>query len=142
MIRFDLFIFELMRRWWVKIQILHQTQYPGMTLKQLSDYWAEGASELFDFEYNFPQPDSFAYLWHAIGPWEICSALTAMQRMQELSKGSKANIDFLLVFVHSVNESNQDEYELSDQLATKWESVGGQAEEVVVSRKKVRRNHM
>ena len=93
--------------------------------------------QIFKFTYyNRREIFSFRY---AMGPVEICSALTAMSHMLKanLTAGKKKRIDFLLYFMHSrnVEEAENEESEdfiISEDLVAKWTARGGQSEAVEV----------
>ncbi len=77
------------------------------------------------------------YFRYAVGPIEICCALTAFHHMIHagLTAGKRANIDFLLYFMYSrdlesADDPESEDYITSEALVVQWERMGGQAEAV------------
>ena len=85
-------------------------------------------------------------LRYAMGPVEICCALTALSNMRKsnLTAGRSKRIDFLLYYMHSrnvedaANEESED-FIISEDLVTQWLALGGQSEAVQVGSRPLQR---
>jgi hypothetical protein len=134
--------------WWNREVVLAEKKYPTLTEIEMVRLWGERTTPErekkynFDFEDNYPPEKSYAYVWHAVGPVEICLALTSMSYLVNsgLTAGKAKKIDFLLYFVHSVDvgdalDVDSEDYAISEELVLQWEKLGGQAEAVQIKSK-------
>lgn len=134
---------EKLRQWineadrssWTKRTLENQTSQ-----RESSSYWDLDNPPKFDqFEYFWPAPDMFAYVWVADGFNEVCSALTAFQKLKSslTPKSNREDIDYLLLFPLEYGQNGQ----IKDiKLIEKWANMGGILEEVEIKLEHIRRH--
>lgn len=81
-----------------------------------------------------PTPPSYRY---ALGPSEICSALTSLSLVRRLAGNATARhqVEYVLIFTYGRAgpvAASDAEYKASDALVNAFEAAGGMAEEVEV----------
>ena len=141
-----------MRKWFVKRKIRQEESVLERISPQEILHYENlrnsdrSGGKLNDFDNNWPDEAYYAFLWYALGPDEICSALTAMATLKamvvDVNGTNEGRIDYLLVFLHTHDGLNPNEerdqsevvqnIEASERLLKKWEDLGGQSEEVIL----------
>ncbi|XP_059094216.1 uncharacterized protein LOC131889197 isoform X1 [Tigriopus californicus] len=124
---------------WIN-QVSTKQQVDNQTQPDASRYWdLENPPPFEQFEYFWPAPDVFAYVWVADGFDEICSALTAFKQLKSFlaPKPQRDDIDYILMYPSDLDWISQNE---AIQLLEKWTELDGILEEVEIKLEHIRQD--